>query len=150
MGSTVARSLIGDVRLLSSEGHFKFKNSGITPETFLSLSLVTKGKTLQMSVCLFLSFIPPSLPCPCFFLEVASYPPNSPDIWYHILLTPKHAPSCLLWEAHHASQYLGGQGLRLGFDILRLPVALQTWSWVTGFLVVTPSLQPSCVEKFNF
>lgn len=46
MGSNIARSVVGDIRLLSSEGRFKFKNSGITPETFLSLNLVTKGKTL--------------------------------------------------------------------------------------------------------
>lgn len=144
MGSNIARSVVGDIRLLSSEGRFKFKNSGITPETFLSLNLVTKGKTLQISVCLFLFSIPPSLPCFC--QEVPTYPPNSPDIWDHILLTPKHAPSCLLWDVHHGSQCSGGQGLSPYSPI----ICCSIWSWVTGFRVLTPSLQPSCVEKFNF
>ena len=76
----------------------------------------------------------PFFPTPSSFWKFLS---NSLEAWHHSLLTPKHAPSCWLLEVHHDSWYFGDQGWVL---ILWLSAALNSWSWVTGSLVLTPSL----------
>ena len=78
------------------------------------------------------SFLPPSFPTPS---SCWKFLPNSPEAWHDSLLTPKHAPS--LRKVHHDSWCLE---IRVWVLILGLSAALHSWSWVTGSLVLIPSL----------